>query len=59
MVKQWKKLRNRIYIILISNKKDYLKWTSKPNLNVIKKIFDSDLVAARKGKFTLKLNKPA
>ena len=28
--KQWKNLRNRIDIKLASNKKDYLKWKSKP-----------------------------
>ena len=29
--KQWKKMRNRTDVKLISNKKDYLKWTSKPS----------------------------
>ena len=30
MKKQWKNLRNRIDLKLESNKKDYLKWKSKP-----------------------------
>ena len=36
---------------------DYLKWTSKPNY-MSHKIFDSDVVAIRKNKVTLTLNKP-
>ena len=34
-------LRNRIDVKLVSNKKDYLKWTSNPNY-MSQKIFDSD-----------------
>ena len=51
-------LRNRIDVKLVSNKKDYLKWTSKPSY-MSHKIFDNDLVAIRKNKVTLTLNKPA
>ena len=51
-------LRNRIDVKLVSNKKDYLKWTSKPSY-MSHKIFDNDLVATRKNKATLTLNKPA
>ena len=42
----------------MSNKKDYLKWTSKSSF-MSHKIFDNDLVAIRKNKVTLTLNKPA
>ena len=51
-------LRNRIYVKLVSNKRDYLKWTSKPSY-MSHKIFGNDLVAIRKNKVTLTLNKPA
>ena len=51
-------LRHRIDVKLVSNKKDYLKWTSKPNF-MSYKIFDNDLLAIRKSKVTLMLNKPA
>ena len=53
-----KNLRNRIDVRLVSNKKDYLKWTSKLSY-MSHKIFDNDLVAIRKNKVTLTLNKPA
>ena len=43
---------------LESNKKSYLKCTSKPSY-ISLKIFDGNLVAIRKTKFGLKLNKPA
>ena len=39
-------VRNRIDVKLVSNKKDCLKWTSKPSY-MSHKIFDSDLVAIR------------
>ena len=52
------KLRNRIYVKLVSNKKDHLKWTSKPSY-MSHKIFDNDLVVIRKSKVTLTLNKLA
>ena len=47
-----------IDVRLVSNKKDYLKWTSKPSY-MSQKIFDNDLVAIRRSKVTLILNKPA
>ena len=50
-------LRNRIDVKLVSNKKDYLKWTSKPSYMSHKK-FHNDLVVIRKNKVTLTLNKP-
>ena len=51
-------LKNRIEVKLVNNKKDYLKCTSKPNY-MSQKIFDNNLVAIRKSKVSLKLNKPA
>ena len=48
-------LRNRIDVKLASNKKDYLKRPSYMS----QKIFDNNLVAIRKNKVTLTLNKPA
>ena len=49
---------NRIDVKLVSNKKDYLKWASKPSY-MSHKIFHNDLVAIRKNKVTLALNKPS
>ena len=49
-------LRNRINVKLVSNKKDYLKWTSKPSY-MSHKMLDNDLVAIRKNKVTLTPNK--
>ena len=51
-------VRNKIDVRLVNNKKDYLKWTSKPSY-ISQKMFGSDLVAIRKRKVTLTLNKPA
>ena len=51
-------LRNRINVKLVSNKKDCLKWTSKPRY-ISHKIFENDLVAICKNKVTLILNRPA
>ena len=51
-------LRNRIDVKLVSNKKDYLKWTSKPSY-MSHKIFDNDLITIHKSKISLTLNKPA
>ena len=51
-------IRNKINAKLVSNKKDYLKWTSKPSY-MSHKIFDNDLVAICKNKVTLTPNKPA
>ena len=50
-------LRNRINVRLVNNKKEYLKWISKPSY-MLRIIFYNDLVAIRKRKFTLKLNEP-
>ena len=48
---------NRIDVKPVNNKKDYLKWTSKPSYISHKKV-DNDVVAIRKSKITLTLNKP-
>ena len=56
--KAMENLRNRINVKLLSNKKNYLKWTFKPSY-MSHKIFDNDLVAMRKNKVTLMLNKRA
>ena len=56
--KTMENLRNRIDEKLVSNKKYHLKWTSKPSY-MSHKIFGNDLVATRKNKVTLTLNKPA
>ena len=56
--KAMENLRNRIDVKLVSSKRDYLNWTSKPN-SMSYKIFDNKLVAIRKNKVTLTLNKPA
>ena len=51
-------LRKRINVKLVNNEKDYLKCTSKPSY-MSQKIFDNNLIAIRKSKLALKLNKPA
>ena len=51
-------VRNKIDVKLVSNKKDYLKWASKPSY-MSHKIFDNYLVVILKNKVILKLNKPA
>ena len=51
-------LRNRIDVKLVRNKKDYLKWTSKPSY-MSHEIFDNNLGALCEMKVTLTLNKPA
>ena len=56
--KTMKNVRTRIDVRLLSNKKVYLKWGSKPRY-VSQKIFGNDLVAICKSKVTLKLHKPA
>ena len=56
--KNMENLRNIIDVILVSNKKDYLKWTSKPSY-MSQKMFDNNLVVICKSKVTLTLNKPA
>ena len=44
-------LRNRLDLKLVSNKKDCLKWTSKPSY-MPHKIFDIDLIVICKNKIT-------
>ena len=51
-------LRNSIREKLLSSEKDFLKFTSKPSY-MSHKIFDNNLVAIRKNKLALNLNKPA
>ena len=51
------KLRNKINARLINNNKDYLKRTSKASY-MQQRIFDNNLVAIRKSKVALKLDKP-
>ena len=50
-------LRNRINVKLVNNEKYCLKWTSKPSF-MLHKISDNNLIAIRKSKLALKLNKP-
>ena len=50
-------LRNRIDVRLVSNEKDYLKWTSEPSC-MWHKISGNDLVTIHNSKVTLTLNKP-
>ena len=45
-------------VILASSEKDHLEWTLKPSY-MPQRIFENDLVAIRKSKVTLTLNKPA
>ena len=45
--KSKEKLRSRMDVKLVSNKKEYLKWVSKPSY-MSHKIFDNELVAIRK-----------
>ena len=56
--KAMENLRSRIDVKLVSNKKDYLKWTSKPSF-MSHKIFDNNLATIRENKVTLTLKKPA
>ena len=56
--KTMENLRNRPDVKLMSNKKDYLRWTCKPRY-MSHKIFENDLVAIRKNKVTLTFNKSA
>ena len=56
--KTMENLRNRIDVKLVSNKQDYVKWTTKPRY-MSHKIFENDLVAICKNKVTLLLNKSA
>ena len=54
--KTMENLRNIIVLKLVSNKRDYLKWTSKPSY-MLHKIFENELVAILKNKVILTLNK--
>ena len=54
--KTMQNVRNRIDVKLLNNEKEYLK--SKPRY-MSHKIFGNNLVAIRKSKLSLKLNKPA
>ena len=56
--KTMENLRSRIDVRVISNKTEYLKWTSIPSYKS-QKIFDNDLVVIHKCKAVLTLNKPA
>ena len=51
-------LRNRIHVKLVSNKKDFSKWTAKESYILHKTVYNG-LVAIRKNKVTLTLKKPA
>ena len=55
--KAMENLENKIDRRLLSNEKDYLKWTSKPRY-MSQKIFDNNLVAICKNKVPLTLRKP-
>ena len=52
------KLRKKIDVKLVSNKKDYLKWISKPSY-MSQKICGNNVVTRRERKVALALNKPA
>ena len=47
-------LKNKTEQTLLSNKNDYLKWTSKPRY-ILQKIFNKNFVPICKNKVTLKL----
>ena len=55
-VKTMENLRNTIDVKFLKNEKDYLKWTSKPNY-ISQQIYDNNLIAIRKNKIALTLNK--
>ena len=55
--KTMENVRNRISVKLVNSEKDF-KCTWKPRY-MSHKIFDNNLVAIRKSKLALKLNKPA
>ena len=56
--KAMENFRKKIDVRLVNNEKDCLKCTSKPSYMSHLK-FDNNLVAIRKSKIALKLNKPA
>ena len=51
--KTMENLRNKIDVRFVSNRKDCLKWISKPSY-VSQNLFDNDLVVIRKSRVTLK-----
>ena len=51
-----KNIMNRVDVKLVSNKKSYLKWTSKPR-DISQKIFDNNLVAISKNSIQTCLEK--
>ena len=55
--KTLKKLRKRISVRLVNNKKDFLKYTSRPT-HITHKIFDKNYAAIHEIKPVLMLNKP-
>ena len=57
MEKQWKILRKRINVRFVNNKKDFLKYTSKPTY-VTHKLFNKHFAAIHEIKPVLILNKP-
>ena len=50
--KTMENVRNRIDVKLVSNKRDYLQWTSKPSY-MSQNILDNELVMIRKSKVRL------
>ena len=55
--KAMENLRKRIHVRLINNKKDFLKYTSRPTY-VTHKLFDKDFAAINEIKPVLVLNNP-
>ena len=51
-------LKNKTAVRLLTNEKNYLKWTSKPKY-ISQKMFHNNLVVFCKNKVTLTLRKPA
>ena len=51
-------LRHKIDVKFVSNKKNFLKWTSKLSY-MSQKTFDNNLAVIRKSKIILTLKKPA
>ena len=55
--KTMENLRKRINVRLVNNKKDFLKYTSRPT-HITHKIFDENYAAIHEIKLVLMLNKP-
>ena len=53
-----KDLRNKIYVKLLNNEKDYLKCKSKPNY-ISHKTVENNLIVIRKSKDAQNFNNPA